>query len=366
MTIRRLKFCFVLFYIYFALSFSKKSRGKLKFPFSKIILKNKYSDSFILNLSCNEKFSNTKECAEKCYYREKNLVECVAFVKFNNTEECKICNPATTSEVRNSNNTQNNDYVIDLLYILRFKAEKPVMYLPLDGDNITGATVIGDGITGTIIHEVRTQIQAGKVNQGLHLRNRARLFLDNTANTCLGNLSICTNGLSIALWINPSSLSSGGRHITHSEYSINIVATASGTISVWTSGQPNSLRSFRTQSTAPMGTWTHVAVVFDPDVGMFIYMNGILDAFKSINEAFSRSSLYGPRDYVFGGKGTGWYYFEGTLDEIKVFYESLTSAGKQKNGYLGSIVGNKGRLILNYASALVILKPLECLCLSLE
>ena len=335
MTIRRLKFCFVLFYIYFALSFSKKSRGKLKFPFSKIILKNKDSDSFILNLSCNEKFSNTKECAEQCYYREKNLVECVAFVKFNNTEECKIC---TISEIRNSKNTQNNDYVIDLLYILKFKAKQPVMYLPLDGNNITGTTVIGDGITGTIVHEARTQIQAGKVHQGLHVRNKARLFLDNTANACLGNLSICTNGLSIALWINLLSLSDGGRHITHSEYSINIVATASGTISVWTSGQPNSLRSFGTQSTAPVGTWTHVAVVFDPDVGMFIYMNGSLDAFKSIDEAFSRSSVYGPRDYVFGSKGNGAYPFEGTLDEIKIFYESLTSAGKRKNGYLGGIV----------------------------
>ena len=330
MTIRRLKFCFVLFYIYFALSFSKKSRGKLKFPFSKIILKNKHSDSFILNLSCNEKFSNTKECAEQCYYREKNLVGCVAFVKFNNTEECKICNPATTTEIRNSNNTQNNDYVIDLLYILRFKAKKPVMYLPLDGDNVTGTTVIGDGITGTIIHDVRTQIQAGKVNQGLHVRNRARLFLDNTANACIGNLAVCTKGLSIALWINPSSWSGNLRHITHSEYSINTVATASECISVWTWGQPNSLRSFSTHSTAPMGTWTHVAVVFDPDVGMSVYMNGRLDAFKSIDEAFSRSILYGPSDYVFGSKANGGYPFEGTLDEIKIFYESLTSAGKRK------------------------------------
>ena len=117
------------------------------------------------------------------------------------------------------------------------------------------------------------------------------------------------------------------RHITYSGYSINIVATSSGAIGVWTSDQPNSIPSFETQSVAPVGTWTDVAVVFDPDVGMFIYMNGILDAFKSIDEARPHTSLYPPYDYMFGSKGGGVYSFDGTLDEIKVFYNSLTITG---------------------------------------
>ena len=61
---------------------------------------------------------------------------------------------------------------------------------------------------------------------------------------------------------------------------------------------------------------------------MFIYMDGRLDAFKSIDEAFSHTSSHAAKDYVFGSRVNGWYYFDGTFDEIKVFYNSLTSAGK--------------------------------------
>ena len=279
----------------------------MKFPFSKFTNNDKDFNSLISNLSCHETFSNVKECAEQCYYGEKNGVECVAFITFKTTEECNICNPATISEIRNTNNTQISDYPIDLVYILKSKKKKPVMYLPLGGDNITGTSAVEDGVHGTLISNENTQVQAGKVNQGLHVENRGNLVLRNTANKCLGNLSICTNGLAITLWINPSTLPGYSRHITHSEYSINIVATSSETIGAWTSGQSNSLKGFITQSVAPEGIWTHVAVVFDPDVGMLIYMNGILDAFKSIDEASPRLTSHGPKDYVFGSQANGGY-----------------------------------------------------------
>ena len=327
MQLRRFKFSLVFVYISFALSFGKNFKGKLMFPFSKFTMKN--FNSLILNLSCKDKFSNMKECAEQCYYSDKDGIKCVSFLKFNNTEECKICNPATISEIRNSNITQIIDYPVDLACILKYNKKKPVMYLPLDGDNITGASVIGDGVTGTLFNHENTKIQAGKVSQGLHVKYGGRFVLDNTANSCIGNLALCADGLSIALWINPSIYGSFG-HITHSIYSISIVSVENGVIGVWTSGQPNSIPAFVTQSTAPVGTWTHVVVVFDPDVGMFIYMNGSLDAFKSIDEAVPHESPYGPDDYMFGSKPRGLFPFDGVLDEIKVFYESLTSVGKSK------------------------------------
>ena len=180
---------------------------------------------------------NTKKCAEQCYYGEKNRVKCVAFVKFKNSEQCNICIPATITEIRNSDNTQINDNQVDLVSILKYKKKKPAMYLPLEGDNITGTTVVGDDVTGILIKAENTEIQAGKVNQGLYVKNRARLVLDNTVDTCVGNLGLCTNDLSITLWINPSTHGSL-RHITHSHYSITIGLTVNGAITVWTSGQP--------------------------------------------------------------------------------------------------------------------------------
>ena len=135
------------------------------------------------------------------------------------------------------------------------------------------------------------------------------------------------SGLSIALWMKPSSLSHHGGHITHGDFSINILAYQSGGVSVWTYGLPNSYLGFVAQSTVSVGHWNHVAVVLDPEAGMFVYMDGILDKFKSIDEASAISISHGSYDYTFGSKINGAHAFDGTLDEIKIFYNSLTSAG---------------------------------------
>ena len=328
MKLRRLNLSTIIFYILLTLSFGKKTTGKINFPFSKFTQNDKNFNSLILNLSCKDMFPKFEECAEQCYYREKNGVGCVGLLKYKNSKEFHICNPANVSEIIISNNTQINEPDIDLVYNLKYKKKKPVMYLPLEGDNITGTTVIGYGVTGTLEWKGNTQVQDGKVNQGLHVKHRARLVLDDTADECIGNLIVCTRGMSIALWIKPSVLFNYGAHITHGDYSINIQATPNGHITAWTRGQPNSLTGFLTQSTLTVGHWTYITVMFDPEAGMFVYMDGILDAFKSIDEAFAHSFPYGPINYVFGSKIDGAYSFNGMLDEIKIYYDSLTSAGR--------------------------------------
>ena len=182
----------IILNVLFALSFSKKFTGNLKFPFSKFTKNNRDFNSLILNLSCKNMFSNIKECAEQCYYREKNGVGCVAFLKYKNTKESYICNPANVSEI-NSKNTHFNENGVDLVYILKYKKKNPVMYLPLEGDNITDTTVKGEGVNGTVMLKGNTQVQAGKVNQGLHVKNDGRFVLDGTANKCIGNLAVCTS-----------------------------------------------------------------------------------------------------------------------------------------------------------------------------
>ena len=299
---------------------------KLTFPFMKVKMKSKFYDKLNLKLKCNEMYQNIRECAEQCYFKEKSGAGCLGFTKNKTNNNCSICNSASNSDIMVSDNTDiNTKHVI---YILKYKKKKPVMYLQLEGDNITGTSGIGDGVTGTLIKVENTKIQTGKLYQSLYVKNGGRLELDNTANTCFGNLALCTDGLSIALWINPS-MHGSFEHITHSIYSITITLDQSGVIAVWTLGQPNSISAFVTHSVAPVGTWTHVAVVFDPDVRMFIYMNGTLDAFKSINEDFLHTSPYGPHDYIFGSKQHGPYPFDGILDEIKVFYDGLSSAGRE-------------------------------------
>ena len=76
-----------------------------------------------------------------------------------------------------------------------------------------------------------------------------------------------------------------------------------------------------------VGTWTHITVAYNLKIGMFLYMDGILEAFKSIDEINVTSNLHQPYDYVFGSMNGGQFHFEGTMDEIKIYYGSLSSAG---------------------------------------
>ena len=174
-----------------------------------------------------------------------------------------------------------------LCTFLKYKKKKPVTYLPLDGDTISGTTVTEDGVTGTIHDEAKTQIQTGKVNQGLHVSNGGRFSLSGTTNRCISDLAACADGLSISLWINPSYIPEELKHISHSRHSINI-ATNGGLIRVWTNGPSTTLHSIGSQSMT-VGTRTHVFAVFSPDVGLFLYINGRLDAFSSIYEENSNS-----------------------------------------------------------------------------
>ena len=77
----------------------------------------------------------------------------------------------------------------------------------------------------------------------------------------------------------------------------------------------------------PVGTWTHITVVYDLRIGVFVYMDGILDAFKYIDEINVTSNPYQPYDYVFGSMHGGQFHFDGIMDEIKIYYDSLTRSG---------------------------------------
>ena len=293
--------------------------GKMTFPFTELTIKNKTFENLYLKLNCRNVYENVKECIEQCYLKERSGADCVALMKDKFIGNCKLCNPANQSEIMN--NTQINENHV--LYILKYKKKKPVMYLPLEGDNITYTTVKGEGINGTLIKKENTEIQTGKVNQGLHVNDRARMILQNTADTCIGNLALCPNGLSISLWINPAR--NVIMRVAHSDNQHSIcIQVWDRTIEAWTYRSVES--RVQSKSTVQLGKWTHVTVVYNPRVGLLIYIDGVLEAIKPIDQ-ITLKSADGATDYAFGSAYNGQYYFEGTLDEIKIFYNKLYNTG---------------------------------------
>ena len=291
--------------------FGKVFNMKITFPFTKMTMKSKLYDKLNLRLNCNNMYQNIRKCAEQCYFKEKYGNGCLGFIRSKTTKKCYICNP----NILASNYTDINKN--HLFYILKYKKKKPVMYLPLDADNITDATVKGDGVTGTLILKGNTQVQDGKVNQGLHVSNSGRLVIDGMADECINHLEKCTNGLTVALWLKPSNIDHGSRHVTHGERSINIVVDAHGVVASWVWGQTKTIPYITSQSRVFVHTWTHIVVVYDPEVGLFLYINGTLEAFRSVDEEEPRNRNF--QQYTFGSKNNGWYPIDGTLDEIKIF-----------------------------------------------
>ena len=131
------------------LLFDEVLNTKITFPFTKITAKSKTYYKLNLKLNCNNMYQNIRKCAEQCYFKEKNGTGCLGFIRSKTTKTCYICKPVTNSNILASSYTEiNNNH---LVYILKYKKKNPVMYLPLEGDNITDTTVIGDGIAGTLL-----------------------------------------------------------------------------------------------------------------------------------------------------------------------------------------------------------------------
>ena len=66
---------FIRTYVYnLALCYATNSTGMLDFPFSKITVDDTNFNALNLKLTCKDMFLNIKECAEQCYYGDKNGV----------------------------------------------------------------------------------------------------------------------------------------------------------------------------------------------------------------------------------------------------------------------------------------------------
>ena len=201
-----------------------------------------------------------------------------------------------------------------VVYLKRRKY-KPDIYFPLEPENITGTVIAGDGISGSISLESRTSSQMGKVSQGLYVQSGVQIKLTGTGtgNECFLNMAACPdNSLTLMMWIKQTA----GRnpHLTFSSSnSINLKLDRDQTMRMsvhWNSFPFKILDGIASHSTIELNTWTHVTVVYNHNIGGFIYLDGILEVFKPISEAIlvNGGGTSGTNLFI-GGKGGNGYYF---------------------------------------------------------
>ena len=270
----------ILLIVYSCASIALRYQASIAHPFVKF----KWQNVFNMKFVCNETFFTIKECSEQCYNKEKTKKGCAGFILSSASRGCSVCKPASLSEIASASSTQIKD---DQVVYLKKRNKKTDVYFPLEPENITGTTVAGVGISGTLLNKIKTSAEMGKLGQGLHVRNGGQIKLNKTVNKCFSNITTCQDdSLAIMMWIKKSGEGIRDPHLTFSQpEGINLQINEHDKLGMWVRWGSSKLYGLTSSSTIVPGAWIHVAAVYNHNIGGFIYLNGILEAFNSISNS---------------------------------------------------------------------------------
>src|SRR5438132_6201092 len=183
----------------------------------------------------------------------------------------------------------------------------------------TGSTVAdasGNGNTGTIINA--TWATAGKYGHALSFNgSNARVDIKDVASLRL------TTALTLEAWVNPSAVSSAWRDVVYKgNDNYYLMATTDhssrpggGIIAAGTHAE-----TFGTTLLAT-NTWTHLATTYD-GATLRLYVNGV----QVSSVAKTGSILTSTNPLQLGGDSIYGQYFQGLIDEVRVYNTALTAA----------------------------------------
>ena len=205
-----------------------------------------------------------------------------------------------------------------------------------EGSGTSVADVSGNGNNGTIANSTWTT--AGKYGTALVFnRTSAVVTINDSASLHL------TTAMTLEAWDNPSAVSSAWRDVV---YKGNDSYYLEGTTT--SGGVPCGAGNFGMADVGAFGpavlalnTWTHLATTYD-GVTLRFYVNGVQVATLAQTGAMVTSS----NSLQIGGDSIYGQYFQGTIDEVRVYNTALTAAQIQTdmNTPLGNIPTTPGNL----------------------
>jgi fibronectin type 3 domain-containing protein len=197
-----------------------------------------------------------------------------------------------------------------------------------EGSGTTAIDTSGKDNHGAI--GAATWTGAGKFGGALSFDGSARVIVADSASLHL------TSGLTLEAWVNPSNVSSGWRDVVYKgndNYYLEATTSngerpAAG-VTVVTSGNSNTYGP----SVLPLNTWTHLAETYD-GATVRLYVNGVQVA----STALSGNLVTSTSPLEIGGDGIYGQYFQGLIDEVRVFNVARTPTQIQSD--MGTPVGS--------------------------
>jgi hypothetical protein len=170
------------------------------------------------------------------------------------------------------------------------------------GNNNTGT--LGSGVTWT------TQ---GKFGDGLLFNGTGFVTVANAASLQL------TSGMTLEAWVNPSAVTSAWRDVIYKgNANYYLEATSPGGLPA---AGGTSAGSVRGPKALLVNTWTHLAVTYDRAT-LRLYVNGTQAATQGATAAIATST----NPLQIGGDSIYGQFFQGTIDEVRVYNRALTAA----------------------------------------
>lgn len=199
-----------------------------------------------------------------------------------------------------------------------------------DGNRVTHTKYIVLLINGA-------RIVPGRFSNAVLLNGQGQYIdLGTHFNRCLGNLDLCTHGLTLSIWINPQQLQNGQTFLSTPTYKLfyndgNLQSQFHGPAKTWTTSTSRLLRE----------EWQRVTLAWHPKKGLTMYINDELTG-------QDRQGVEGaPRDqpvseHVYIGRSLDSDRITANIlaDEFQVWYDDLDQ--------LRSTGQYRGKLLLTF------------------